>query len=131
MGWAMVLGRHIFVDRRNHQAALASIELAKESLKKYPRSIVIFPEGTRSKDGKIKPFKKGGIVLGIKTNTPLVPMAICHTLTVIKKGTFKIQPHPIQLNIGHPIKTTKFDYEDRNYVTEILHNEVVNLKAIC
>lgn len=129
LGWAMVLGKHIFVKRKSHKAALASLETARKSLKKYPRSIVIFPEGTRSLDGHMKPFKKGGIVLSIQTNLPLVPMGICGTFDVVKKGTFSIQPKPIHLIVGQPIDTSKYDYDDRNQVTEILRNEIVNLKS--
>ena len=129
LGWAMILGRHIFVERKNHNAALASIELAKKSLQKYPRSIMIFPEGTRSLDGNMKPFKKGGAILSIQTGLPLVPMAICDTFDVVKKGSFSIIPKPIHLEIGHPIDTSKYSFEERNRVTELLRNKVVNLKS--
>lgn len=131
MGWAMVMGKHIFVDRKNHIAALNSIEEAKESLKKYPRSIMIFPEGTRSLDGNMKPFKKGGVILGIQANLSLVPMAICGTFEVVKKGSLFIEPKPIQLIIGSPIDTREYSYDDRNRVTEILRKQVVNLKSTC
>ena len=129
LGWAMVLGKHIFVDRKNHKAALASMDIAKDSLKKYPRSIMIFPEGTRSLDGQIKPFKRGGTVLAIKTVLPVVPVAICGTFDVIKKGSFNIQPKKIGLVIGHPVPTTGLSIDDRNTVTESLRQQVVNLKS--
>jgi len=129
LGWAMVLGKHIFVDRKNHKAALASMDIAKDSLKKYPRSIMIFPEGTRSLDGQIKPFKRGGTVLAIKTGLPVVPVAICGTFDVIKKGSFNIQPKKIGLVIGHPVPTTGLSIDDRNTVTESLRQQVVNLKS--
>jgi len=129
MGWALVMGRHIFVNRKNHKAALASLEIARESLKKYPRSIMIFPEGSRSLDGHMKPFKKGGIILGIQTNHPIVPMAICGTFDVIKKGALYISRTPIRLIIGRPLNTSEYEYNDRSQVTEILHSEIVNLKS--
>ena len=129
LGWAMVLGKHIFVDRKNHKAALASMDIAKDSLKKYPRSIMIFPEGTRSLDGQMKPFKRGGTVLAIETGLPIVPVAICGTFDVIKKGSFNIYPKTIGLVIGHPVPTTGLSIEDRNTVTETLRQQVVNLKS--
>jgi 1-acyl-sn-glycerol-3-phosphate acyltransferase len=129
LGWAMILGKNIFVDRKNHNAALASMDIAKESLQRYPRSIMIFPEGTRSLDGKMKSFKKGGAILSIQTGLPLVPMAICDTFDVIKKGSFTLMPKPIHLEIGHPIDTLEFSFDERNRVTEILRNQVVNLKS--
>jgi 1-acyl-sn-glycerol-3-phosphate acyltransferase len=129
LGWAMVLGKHIFVDRKNHKAALASMDIAKDSLKKYPRSIMIFPEGTRSLDGQMKPFKRGGTVLAIETGLPVVPVAICGTFDVIKKGSFNIYPKTIGLVIGHPVPTTGLSIKDRNTVTETLRQQVVNLKS--
>ncbi|HJL63110.1 MAG: lysophospholipid acyltransferase family protein [Candidatus Marinimicrobia bacterium] len=129
MGWAMILGKHIFVNRKNHKAAITSLEHAKISLRKYPRSIMIFPEGTRSLNGKIKSFKKGGIILAIQTGLPLVPMAVCGTIDVVKKGSFKIHPSPIYLKIGLPIDISEYSYDDRNRVTEILRDQVVNLKS--
>ena len=129
LGWAMVLGKHIFVDRKNHKAALVSMDIAKDSLKKYPRSIMIFPEGTRSLDGQMKPFKRGGTVLAIETGLPIVPVAICGTFDVIKKGSFNIHPKMIGLVIGHPVPTTGLSIEDRNTVTETLRQQVVNLKS--
>ena len=129
MGWAMILGKHIFVNRKNHKAALASMEDAIISLRKYPRSIMIFPEGTRSLNGKIKSFKKGGIILAIQTGLPLVPMAVCGTIDVVKKGSLKIYPTPIYLKIGTPINVSEYSYDDRNRVTEILRDQVVNLKS--
>lgn len=129
MGWAMMLGKYIFVNRKNHKAALTSMDHAIISLRKYPRSIMIFPEGTRSINGKIKSFKKGGIILAIQTGLPLVPMAVCGTIDVVKKGSFKIRSSPIYLKIGTPIDVNKFSYEDRNRVTEILRDQVVNLKS--
>lgn len=130
MGWAMMMGRHIFVDRKNHKAALASMDFAKDSLKKYPRSIMIFPEGTRSLDGQMKPFKRGGTVLAIETGLPVVPVAICGTFDVIKKGSFNIYPKTIGLVIGHPVSTTGLSIEDRNTVTDTLRQQVVNLKSM-
>ena len=129
LGWAMVLGKHIFVDRKNHKAALASMDIAKDSLKKYPRSIMIFPEGTRSLDGQMKPFKRGGTVLAIETGLPVVPVAICGTFDVTKKGSFNIHPKTIGLVIGHPVPTTGLSIKDRNTVTETLRQQVVNLKS--
>ena len=77
----------------------------------------------------MKPFKKGGAILSIQTGLPLVPMAICDTFDVVKKGSFSIIPKPIHLEIGHPIDTSKYSFEERNRVTELLRNKVVNLKS--
>lgn len=129
MGLAMHMGKHIFVDRKNHTAALASMDEAKQSLEKYPRSIMIFPEGTRSPNGNLRSFKKGGVVLSIQTKIPIAPLAITGTFNVMKKGSFYIKPKPIFLKVGSPIETSAYRFEDRHRVTEILYNEVVNLRS--
>jgi len=67
LGWAMQMAGHVFVDRSKHENAMLSIKSIKNSLLKRPRSILLFPEGSRTKDGQIKQFKSGGLSLGIET----------------------------------------------------------------
>ena len=129
MGWAMQAAKHIFVDRKNHAKALESLQNAAISLKQNPRSVFLFPEGTRSKDGKIHQFKKGGLLLGIEANMPIVPMALCGTGAVALKGEWKLKSSIIELRIGKPIETKDLEYEDRNKLTEMVFKEVVRLKA--
>jgi len=128
-GWAMQAARHIFVDRKNHKKALKSLEAAAESIKNNPRSILLFPEGTRSKDGKIHQFKKGGLLLGIKAQIPIVPMALLGTGAVALKGEWKLKSQQIELHIGKPIETKGMVYEDRNELTKKVYQEVVKLKS--
>jgi 1-acyl-sn-glycerol-3-phosphate acyltransferase len=127
-GWAMRAARHIFVDRSNRERALASLREAKESLIQNPRSVLLFPEGTRSLDGKIHRFKKGGLVLAINTNMPVVPMACCGTAQVVTKGSWQLNPRPIELRLGKPLDTTDLSYEDRNQFVEQVRAEVIRLK---
>jgi len=128
-GWAMRAGKHIFIDRSNHERALASLKKARESLQRNPRSVLLFPEGTRSLDGKVHRFKKGGLLLGIETNLPTVPMACCGTSEVVTKGSWAMTPRPIQLRIGKPVATRDLTYKDRNWFAEQLREEVIALKA--
>jgi len=129
MGWAMQAAKHIFVDRKNHTKALRSLKNAAISLNTNPRSVFLFPEGTRSKDGKIHPFKKGGLLLGIEAKLPIVPMALCGTGAVALKGEWKLKSNRIELRIGKPIETDKLDYKDRNELAENVYKEVVRLKS--
>ncbi len=129
LSWAMIAAGHIFIDRTNHEKALKSIDKIRKSLKKNPRSILIFPEGTRSLDGKMKPFKKGGIILAINAGLPIVPMACCGTYDVLVKGSKTFNPKSIELRFAPPISTKQNDMDNRNEITRRVENEVKRLKS--
>ena len=126
LGWAMQAAGHIFVDRKNPARALESMKKAKESMHKNPRSVIIFPEGTRSNNGKILPFKKGGLVLAMNLNMEVVPVGIIGTKTLLK-NKFTHQDDTLKLNIGKPIKTSLLNYEDRDKLVKNVRDEVVKL----
>ncbi len=128
LGWAMIMAGHIFVDRKNHERALESMEKAKESIRKNPRSILIFPEGTRSLDGEIHEFKKGAAVLGITMGIPIVPMAMCGTGEVVRKNSWKLNPQPVELRLGQPIDATQYKYAERSQLNSDLRAAVVDLR---
>ena len=75
-------------------------------------SIVIFPEGTRSADGTIGPFKKGGLLLSVRSGAPLVPVTLLGTGNIIKKGSGIIKPGRIHIIISPPISQTVADFVD-------------------
>ena len=128
-GWSMMAGGHFFVDRKNSKRALKSLEHAKTSILNNPRSIIIYPEGSRSNDGYIKPFKKGGIVLAIDMNLPVVPVALCGTRKCLGDKKFTLNNNTIEMRIGKPIETNVLGYEDRNKFVENVRDEVVRLKS--
>ena len=128
-GWAMQAAKHIFIDRHNHAKALESLKNAAQSVQKNPRSILLFPEGTRSTDGKIHKFKKGGLLLAIETQLPIVPMALCGTSDVAIKGARKLTSASVELHIGKPINTEGMTFNDRNELTEKVYKAVVHLKT--
>jgi len=126
LGWAMQAAGHIFVNRKNHVSALKSMEKARESMSQNPRSVIIFPEGTRSKDGQILPFKKGGLILAMNLKMEVVPLGIIGTRTLIQ-NKFSSRNDTIKLIIGKPIKTSSLNYEDRNTFVKSVRSEVVKL----
>lgn len=101
-GWAMWAAKHIFVDRADSLDALKSLKLAKQRIA-AGISVVVFPEGTRSTDGKLLPFKRGGFLLALKTNTPIVPVTINGTGKLLGRGEWRVQPGAIKVTIGTPI----------------------------
>ena len=128
-GWSMIAGGHFFVDRKNKIKALKSLSIAKKSMAKNPRSIIIYPEGTRSKDGEIGLFKKGGFVLAMEMNLPVVPIALCGTFESFGKNKMTFNKNNLELRIGKPFQTSSLTYEDRNQFVDQIRNEVIELKS--
>ena len=127
-GWAMKSGQHIFIDRFNQIEALKSLKLAKNSIIKNPRSIIIFPEGTRSFDGKIKQFKKGGLSIAFDLEMDVVPIAVCGTRNVLKRGSIFIKPCPIQLRIGKPVNINQWKNKKKIDFANYVQKKVVEMK---
>ena len=128
LGWAMQAAGHVFVDRRDHEKAMFSIAEIKNSLIKNPRSILIFPEGSRTKDGKVNQFKTGGLSIGISTKIPIVPIAINGTFESLSKHSKKFVNKLLIINIGSPIDTRKYSSDNRKELSKIVNSEVKKLK---
>jgi 1-acyl-sn-glycerol-3-phosphate acyltransferase len=101
-GWAMWASKHITVNRSNRSDALSSIKKAKERMQSGI-SVVVFPEGTRSTDGKLNPFKRGGFLLAVKTQTPIVPVTINGSGLILPKGDWRIRRGEVEVTVGGPI----------------------------
>ena len=128
LGWAMQAAGHVFVDRRDHEKAMLSIAKIKNSLLKNPRSILIFPEGSRTNDGKVNQFKTGGLSIGISTKISIVPVAIEGTFDSLSKHSKKFDNKLLTINIGSPVDTRKYSLEDRKNLAIIVNSEVKKLK---
>ena len=128
LGWAMQAAGHVFVDRRDHEKAMLSIAKIKNSLLKNPRSILIFPEGSRTNDGKVNRFKTGGLSIGISTKISIVPVAIEGTFESLSKHSKKFVNKLLTINIGSPVDTRKYSLDDRKNLAIIVNSEVKKLK---
>tara|TARA_X000001036_G_scaffold432359_2_gene468159 strand:+ start:243 stop:896 length:654 start_codon:yes stop_codon:yes gene_type:complete len=128
LGWAMQMAGHVFVDRGNHERAIASLSKIKTSLLKNPRSILLFPEGSRSNDGQIKPFKSGGLGLGISTGIPIVPVAIIGTFESLGKESTSFENNLLTVQIGSPIDTNEYIENDRKILSKLVYERVKELK---
>jgi len=118
----------IFVDRKNNDSAVKSMNNLMEDIKKIPRSVAIFPEGTRTSDGKLLPFKKGAAIFAINTNIPVIPVAISGTYSWSKKKLFDISQSVISFEFGEPITTENYSFDDRDYLTEKIKTNIKNMK---
>ncbi|MCU0848997.1 MAG: 1-acyl-sn-glycerol-3-phosphate acyltransferase [Spirochaetes bacterium] len=111
MGWHMKLQRYIAIDRSNKELARKSMDEAADKIREGNR-ITIFPEGTRSKDGNLQPFKKGLFYLCLKTGVPIVPIYIDGTGRVLRSHSLRIKPGTVKIRIGKEMKTSGYT-EDR------------------
>ena len=130
LGFVMKSAGHVFVDRQNHEKAITSLGEAKRSFLKSPRSILLYPEGTRTIDGSLKRFKAGGLILGAELGLPIVPVYYSGTFELLKRGSFRIKRNQkIKLKIGDPINTNTYDYSKRKELVEVVQKEVSKLSV--
>jgi len=128
LGWAMKLAGHIFIDRSNHEKAMDSINKIKNSIKKRPRSILLFPEGSRTNNGQLRRFKTGGLTLGIKTKLDIIPVLISGTYRSLKKGSVKFSRNLLTIDFGTPIKVENYSEHQRKSLSEKVFNEVKKMQ---
>jgi 1-acyl-sn-glycerol-3-phosphate acyltransferase len=123
-GWALAATGTIRIDRSNREKSIASMNNALERIKQGV-SIAIFAEGTRSDDGNIKEFKKGGFVLAIKGGIPIVPLSVSGSRFILRKHSLKVTPGKIKMVFSDPIDTAKYSYQDRQKLSELTRNIIL------
>ena len=106
-GYALYASRNIFIDRSNTACAIESIN---KGIDRLPRgvSVMVFAEGTRSRDGRIHEFKKGGFVTAVRRKIPILPVTVNGSRRVLPKGSLAMKPGKIQIIIGDPIDTSGY-----------------------
>jgi 1-acyl-sn-glycerol-3-phosphate acyltransferase len=124
-GWAMAAAGNIKVDRSNREKAIKSIEQAGESIRKGV-SVILFPEGTRSPDGKIHAFKKGAFVLAMKSGVPVVPISISGTRKILKKHSLKLTPGTVKIVVSDPIISSKYKIDEREKFAKEVRQIIIN-----
>ena len=127
-GWSIAAVGHIWIDRSNARKARASITRAVEKLQREGVSLVLFPEGTRSVDGKVGEFKKGSFTLAIQAGVKIVPIAIRDAHTLLPKKTLLIHPGVARISIGDPIDSTEYTMAQKGLLAQKLQ-EVIKEKV--
>ena len=125
---AFRLGGFIPIDRRNKEAAMRAIEAGAQSLRSG-NSFLIFPEGTRSKTAELLPFKKGGFVMAIKAQAPVVPVAIQGGRAAMQKGSWIIRPVTASIRMGRPIETSGLTLGDRDLLINRVRQAIEKMLA--
>ena len=109
-GYALYASKNVFIDRTNKESSITSI---REGMKMLPRdvAIIFFAEGTRSKDGSIGPFKKGGFVTALEDNRSILPVSVIGSRKIMPKGSFVFSPGKILIVVSDPIPTADYSHE--------------------
>ena len=120
-GQAFTLAGFIPVKRSERESAIASVEKATQSLR-AGQSFLIYPEGTRSPDGRLQTFKKGAVVMAIKAGVPIVPIACSGAHKVMRKRELRIYPGEILVEFLEPIDAAKYSFEERDALNDRVHD---------
>ncbi|HUO85322.1 MAG TPA: lysophospholipid acyltransferase family protein [Thermoanaerobaculia bacterium] len=104
-GWSLRSAGFIPIDRKNRKTAVRSFEMAGERIRRG-NTIVIFPEEGRSREWKMRPFQRGAFLLAIKSQLPIVPLAIDGTYQVMPAARLRVKPGPVTIRFGTPIETS-------------------------
>jgi 1-acyl-sn-glycerol-3-phosphate acyltransferase len=129
IGQAMRLGGFVPVERQNREQSFRSISTGAESLR-AGNSFLIFPEGTRSRTGELLPFKKGGFIMAIEAQVPLVPVAVTGGRAAMRKGSALVRPAHVSVRVGEPVDTAGLTFDDRDRLVGELRGRVESLLAL-
>ena len=123
LGMVMETGGFIPVLRENREEAMDAIDLAAASIRDG-NSFLIFPEGTRSLNEELLPFKKGGFIMAIRAQAPIVPVAVSGGRDAMRKGSAIIRPVVVDVKIGEPVLTAGYTLDDRDLLIAIVRERI-------
>ena len=122
------IGGFVPVERADREKSLAAISRGASSLKSG-NSFLIFPEGTRSRTGELLPFKKGGFIMAIEAQAPIVPVAVQGGRDAMRKGSAFVRPVNVLVRVGSPIPTAGMTMSDRDQLIARVRTEIAGLLA--
>ena len=124
-GYGIGLMGVVPVDRSNSPAAVESAKAATELLRNG-KSYVVYPEGTRSPDGRLLPFKKGAFMMAIEAGVPVVPVTVSGATRIMPKAKIEVHPSTVRLTIHDPIPTTGYSRENVNELVAQARRQVLS-----
>jgi 1-acyl-sn-glycerol-3-phosphate acyltransferase len=124
MGRAMAACRFIAVDRRDRAQAREAVEKGVQALK-AGNSFLVYPEGTRSPDGRLQSFKKGVFVMALQAGAPIVPISVSGSNKIMPKGKFVMRPGRVRITFHEPVPTAGLDIEGRQYLVDRVRTAIL------
>jgi 1-acyl-sn-glycerol-3-phosphate acyltransferase len=125
-GWGLAAAGFVPIDRVDRSRAKEAFRNALGALEEGA-AIVIFPEETRSLDGRIRPFRRGGFLMALKARAPIVPVGIHGTLQVRPKGRLTVEPAPVEVAFGDPVEAAHWGVRRADELVERVESEVSRL----
>jgi 1-acyl-sn-glycerol-3-phosphate acyltransferase len=125
---AFDLGGFIPIQRGNRERSVAAVEAGARSLR-AGNSFLIFPEGTRSPNEKLLPFKKGGFIMAIRAEAPIVPVAVQGGRDAMRKGSKIVRPVTVSIRVGEPIETAGLTVGQRDLVIAAVRRKIEDMLA--
>jgi len=113
LGRGMKGAGYIGIDRSDRESAIESINQAAGNIARGV-SVMIFPEGTRSRDGRLRPFKKGGFILAVDAGVQIVPIVIRGTFPIMPKSGLRVRPGPVFIDVLEPVATEDYTRETKD-----------------
>jgi 1-acyl-sn-glycerol-3-phosphate acyltransferase len=120
-------GGHIPVPREDPRAAVKALTRAAETIREHGISVLIFPEGGRSENGELQPFKEGAAYIAIKAGVAVVPVVLTGTREVMAMGSATLRRGHVRLRIGDPIPTEGLSLRDREALIEAARVKIVEM----
>ena len=127
LGRVMLAGGFVPVERDRREASMVSIDRAAASIREG-NSFLIFPEGTRSRTDEMLPFKKGGFIMAIKAQAPILPVAVSGGLAAMQRGSWLVRPVLVRVRIGEPVETAGMHVDDRDELIAIVRARIEELR---
>ena len=127
LGIVMQAGGFVPVERDRREASMASIEVAAQSIRQG-NTFLIFPEGTRSRTQELLPFKKGGFIMAIKAQAPIVPVAVSGGREAMRKGSWIVRPVMVDVRIGEPVETAGLTLDDRDALIDTVRARIEDMR---
>lgn len=125
-GWSIGRAGFIPIDRKNRRTAVKSFELAVERIRKG-NTVVVFPEEGRSRERAMRPFQRGGFLLALRSELPILPIAIDGTFDVYRAGAKWVTPGPVTIRVGTPIPTAGLTVRDKDRLLEESRAQILRM----
>lgn len=123
--WIFDAAGFVPLERANRGQSLPAVDRAARTLASG-RSFVIFPEGTRSRTGELLPFKKGGFVMALQAQVPVVPVAVSGSSAALKRGSMVIRSATIRVEFAPPIPTAGLTFAERSELVAAVREAIVS-----